>query len=60
PAPASTSLSQCLRFIPRITPVVAATPYPAIPIHGDTSLYSLNRICAPRNAVAVCSAGTFA
>ena len=53
PAPVTTSLTQCFLFSTRKAPVAVATPYQAMPIQGDTSRYSLNRIWAPVKAMAV-------
>ena len=57
PAPATTSVNQCLSLYTLKTPVPVAITYPEIPYQMETSLYSCQRNSAPAKAVAVCPEG---
>lgn len=57
PAPATTSVSQCLLLYIRNAPVPVATINPEIPYQMETSLYSCHKNSAPAKAVAVCPDG---
>ena len=57
PAPTMTSLSQCLLFAIRISPVAVAMVYAPTLTHGEMCPYSLDSIVAVIKAVAVCPEG---
>ena len=57
PAPAATSVSQCLLLTILKAPVPVATIYPEIPYQIDLSLYSCHKNSAHAKAVAVCPDG---